>query len=325
LAQGGTPVLDFELIVYRCMAARCMAPPSAISKADLLYSLHDEVLELLTGATQVAHAGIAQAARYSKQSGLLSPATCNKLISIDFAYNFIRHLTSIHRREFALELQLELAEYSDAKPASKGVQTEHSMPPSAEVRLLHLNDLVPHCESSEPMPSPVFSPCGFDANREAVNTGYSRCSIPGSCTGSTTIEDEDPAIAHSTELGAYREWDRDIDFDLDSVDGKGCDFEGQNDVKNKRSGQDCWKKTKASTRCSPFFQNRPKGRRNALSRHRRAGRQPGDNPECQGRAGRQPEDDPECRGRAGRRQEDNPAPACPDTRWSRDRPRIRCM
>ena len=77
-------------------------------KVQLLYSLHDSILEKLCEVTDAPHAGIAQAARSAKRQGLVGATTCNKLVSIDFSYNFVRHLTQKHHDQFLCVLSNEI-------------------------------------------------------------------------------------------------------------------------------------------------------------------------------------------------------------------------
>ena len=55
------------------------------NKAALLYSMRDDMLEVLTNASGTTQQGVAQAARTCKNGGVLGKASCSKLVDIDFA------------------------------------------------------------------------------------------------------------------------------------------------------------------------------------------------------------------------------------------------
>lgn len=82
----------------------------SMAKATLLYALRDDVLHLLCERCQKPHEGIAQAARDCKARGFIRSELCNKLIKFDYAYNMVRHLTSLHAAEFFRAVQDEISQ-----------------------------------------------------------------------------------------------------------------------------------------------------------------------------------------------------------------------
>ena len=72
----------------------------AVNKAIILYELRDVILEELSSLCGVPQQGVAQAARACKQAGSLSRPMCNLLVNFDFAYNMVRHLTTMKARKF---------------------------------------------------------------------------------------------------------------------------------------------------------------------------------------------------------------------------------
>ena len=86
-----------------------------VSKASLLYGLRDELLELLSEASGMKHQGLAQAARQCKSANLLDGTVCNKLVSLDYAYNLVRHLTTQHVTEHVLAIQGGLTKKAEEK------------------------------------------------------------------------------------------------------------------------------------------------------------------------------------------------------------------
>ena len=117
------------------------------NKASLLYALHDDVLERLVIGTDVASQGIAQAARLCKKRGIIGSTTCNKLINLDYAYNLVRHLTSVHVKSFLKnlddEMRLASAHHTHAACGTMGTE-------------LCLDDLIPavgeHSSDAEDKP-----------------------------------------------------------------------------------------------------------------------------------------------------------------------------
>ena len=109
------------------------------SKAELLYSVHDEILEILCASTQEPHQGIAQAARASKKCGHISASTCNKLVNVDYSYNLLRHFTTVHAQKFVQELQHEISKVgvvsSLSQPDSHSAEDSEIVAPSAPVTL----------------------------------------------------------------------------------------------------------------------------------------------------------------------------------------------
>ena len=87
------------------------------NKASLLYSLRDELLEKLGSLAGKPCEGISQAARFCKRQGVLGAPWCNKIVLIDFAYNFVRHLDTAHYDKFLNDLSAELAGHGAAQAA----------------------------------------------------------------------------------------------------------------------------------------------------------------------------------------------------------------
>ena len=81
------------------------------SKAQLLYELRDELLEVLEASTGGTFKGVAQAARVARRRSLLSNQMMSKLISIDFAYNCVRHLTVGSKRDFLSKVKMEVNQH----------------------------------------------------------------------------------------------------------------------------------------------------------------------------------------------------------------------
>ena len=80
----------------------------AINKVTILYELRDEILEELSTLSGLPQQGVAQAARTCKNAGLLSRPMCNLLVNFDFAYNLLRHLTTMKAQNFRGKLRDDL-------------------------------------------------------------------------------------------------------------------------------------------------------------------------------------------------------------------------
>ena len=93
-----------------------VAPPLA-QKVLLLYAMRDAALCQLTTATGVSQQGLSQAARQAKRARLLSPAECNKLISLDYSYNLIRHLTTPRMNQFLAMIATSLDQNRSHAPS----------------------------------------------------------------------------------------------------------------------------------------------------------------------------------------------------------------
>ena len=80
-----------------------------MDKVALIYTLHDNLLELLCGAAEQRHTGVAAAARDLKQQRRVTPSLCNTLVRFDWTYNFVRHLTTQHANQFFDEVHHTIA------------------------------------------------------------------------------------------------------------------------------------------------------------------------------------------------------------------------
>ena len=78
-----------------------------VPKPVYYIGLRDELLEILKG--------LAQAARRCKSADLLDAAVSNKLISLDYAYNVVRHITTQHVAEHVLAIQCGLTRKAEEK------------------------------------------------------------------------------------------------------------------------------------------------------------------------------------------------------------------
>mmetsp|Transcript_13346 Transcript_13346/g.15111 ORF Transcript_13346/g.15111 Transcript_13346/m.15111 type:complete len:129 (-) Transcript_13346:59-445(-) len=115
----------------------------------MLYLLRGRLMRRCAVATNVHYQGLAAAARalrHSMPSGL-----SKKLIEVDTAYNIVRHLDEVVCTELFQELEVALSgNFAPCPPAQptifdifdpvldQGVQTDHSMGPLDDCRLLRL-------------------------------------------------------------------------------------------------------------------------------------------------------------------------------------------
>ena len=81
---------------------------SASSSELLVLELHGRLLRSLAVEAGQHFQGLAQAARFLKRSGRISPVTTNKLLKLDAAYNLVRHITAISVARCESDLAAEL-------------------------------------------------------------------------------------------------------------------------------------------------------------------------------------------------------------------------
>ena len=81
---------------------------NASSSEVLILELHGRLLRTFAVEAGQHFQGLAQAARFLKRSGRISAATANKLLKLDFAFNLVRHITTISVCRFEEDLVSEL-------------------------------------------------------------------------------------------------------------------------------------------------------------------------------------------------------------------------
>ena len=86
------------------------------TKAAILYHFRDSLLDRMSVASGKKFEGLASAARFCKNSKTISNKQANKLINVDYAYNFTRYLNAITSAEF-------LGEVTDALAADRIAST----------------------------------------------------------------------------------------------------------------------------------------------------------------------------------------------------------
>ena len=92
----------------------------SVDKVMLLNSLRDDLLEYFSTVLQKPLEGLSQGARLAKQNGLLSSKSAAKLIDIDFAYNFVRHVTMVKRDMYIRDIIAEVAGGKAHRDAATG-------------------------------------------------------------------------------------------------------------------------------------------------------------------------------------------------------------
>jgi hypothetical protein len=95
------------------MASSC----TAYDKPSLVYMLRDSAMTMLCTSMQQTFEGLSQAARKAHERGSISSKLKTKLINIDIAYNYVRHVDMYRNANFLEELRCSLAG-EQGKPVS---------------------------------------------------------------------------------------------------------------------------------------------------------------------------------------------------------------
>ena len=85
--------------------------------ADLIFSLHGELLRLISWEMGAHFAGLEQAARTARISRRLSPRLCRKLQKVDVAFALVRHVTTVSCGALLREV---VDDFEEAKAAPAG-------------------------------------------------------------------------------------------------------------------------------------------------------------------------------------------------------------
>jgi len=143
----------------------------------LVHGLRGALLRRCAVFASTHFQGLAVAARSLRT--VLTPRMVKRLVDLDTTYNVCRHMDRVVYDEMVAELERAFSGHDRREPAAgagppelfnifdEGVdascQTEHQLPPTADVRLLRLDDVLfpvpmPDCDASEPLWSLLASP-----------------------------------------------------------------------------------------------------------------------------------------------------------------------
>ncbi len=89
-----------------------------------MYGLRDQILLEISDRTGRHFQGLQQAARVCQATGQLSGPIVKKLLSLDEAYNLIRHITTVSSAEFLEKVKEDLNQQTEPDPGRQRQKVE---------------------------------------------------------------------------------------------------------------------------------------------------------------------------------------------------------